>query len=221
MVPPVPLDTGESPEQRIFSSVEQAFGQGQGLEHLRPASRLSVERERGRVVGRNDWDVAVEVSASTARSHLRARAEKSCHSGDAEGDDYPRADQGDLGFEIVPACRDLTGLGCPVGRRVTFALLDGPTFDDVGDVGALSVQSRLCEKNVKFLPGGPEEWHASGVLFRAGSLANNHQIGPDVSVSIHAPEDDLVAGACERATLAALRTQADRCEFHERTPFER
>jgi hypothetical protein len=28
MVPPVHLDTGESPEQRIFLSVEEALGQG-------------------------------------------------------------------------------------------------------------------------------------------------------------------------------------------------
>jgi hypothetical protein len=88
---------------------------------------------------------------------------------------------------------------------VTFALLDGAAFDDVGDIGPLSFQPRLCQKNVKFLAGGPEEWHAFGVLFSAGSFADDHQIGPDTAVSIHAPEDDLVAGACERATLAVFR----------------
>jgi hypothetical protein len=174
-----------------------------------------VERERRRVVARDDRDVAVEATPPTAGSDLGAVPEKSCHSGDSEGDDYARADQGDLELEIVPACRDLERLGCTVGRRAIIALLEWATFDDVGDVGGLSVQPGLCEKNVKLLAGGPEEWHPFGVLFRARSFADDHQIGRNTAVSIHAPEDDLVAGACERAKLTVFRAHAYGCESPE------
>ena len=178
-----------------------------------------MERERRRVVGRNDWDVAVEVSPSPAYSNLSTRTEKSRHSGDSEGDDHPRLDQRYLGFEIVPAGRNLGRIGCPVGQRVTHTLFGRAALDDVGDVSTPSVQPSFGQKAVKLLAGGPDEWHTFGVFFRPGSLADDHEIGPDVSVTVNAPEDDLVTSACERATLAALRAHPYRCEFHEHHPL--
>ena len=139
----------------VTQRFQEAPGQPEVLDNpLAPASS-AVERGGRGMVGGNHGNQIVEMPGTAAGPNLRSGAQKAYDGRDTEGDDHTRADQRDLGLQILPARRDLAGSGRPVGRRLPFMARDRTAFDDVGDVRSLPVQPDCSSSASSDLPAAP------------------------------------------------------------------
>ena len=118
-----------------------------------------------------------------------------------EGDNQPGVNQRDLLVEVGPAGLDLWWLGIAVPWR--------PAFDDIGDIHILPFEVDLGQEFVQIVARRADKGYALAVFVKAGTFADEHDIGVLWTLAWHGVGPSLT----KDALLAGLNLIVEISEF--------